>query len=788
MPLDITSITYSTTGMGGIKDNRPYQEAIKAPIDLIFMQWDDADLNAQKRFQRSSVLRRSEVEKIQSGSGQRKLVIAHKSFGDFDPTRGEVQDLEIQMQWDKNRDGIPDDDAPKWFAPVNLSWQQPDLPEERYGYKNHAYLDKHPLYLVRYWEDEWINYIKQFIDKLAQNGWDGIFLDVVGSHVWTKKDNLRDETYTNNELADFTYKSLSEIKNHISLKRPTFKLIINATESENWLHLKPEISTLVDGMILENFIFYSGNRDSNREANLFPATSKFIDYRGDSLFRNLQSTISKSNGKPVLMPVDAIEYDYRSLTQLARLSDQFRLVPNIKYDQLERVTNDTTVDWKLRKSILPLLYSYVDINRVNNLENKNLFPSLLVGLDGDDVLIGNIDKDIIIGGSGNDMISGNNGIDISVYQQDSNKYSIIKNENESYQISIKPEYRNLHKLKISLVQYPLPNQNAIFSLTINNKLVISNQEILTNEEKEYTYELNEPINTFVFHHTTQKYDDNLKASLGIVIKSISINQNLVDLSEVIFLDGEEDWAGYSNIFNNINPGRGRVSFSTEKYNGTITNEGTDTLDSIERLSFTDQDLYLIGEKYKPINYLGEVPNKSYSGNSTDYKFYNLGNDNYGIGTTKGIDELTGASILKFDDKDMNLVNDIKKTFDQVTGLNTDSGRMFRLYNASFKRLPDPDGLKYWITQFSSGANDIRTVASSFLGSAEFAQRYGDEVTDKKYVTTLYQNVLGRAPDTSGLNYWLGQLSSGAETRYEALLGFAESAENKALFTEMTGFG
>jgi hypothetical protein len=37
-----------------------------------------------------------------------------------------------------------------------------------------------------------------------------------------------------------------------------------------------------------------------------------------------------------------------------------------------------------------------------------------------------------------------------------------------------------------------------------------------------------------------------------------------------------------------------------------------------------------------------------------------------------------------------------------------------------------------------------------------------------------------------LNYWLGQLNTGAETRYEVLLGFAESAENKTLFTEMTG--
>ena len=113
--------------------------------------------------------------------------------------------------------------------------------------------------------------------------------------------------------------------------------------------------------------------------------------------------------------------------------------------------------------------------------------------------------------------------------------------------------------------------------------------------------------------------------------------------------------------------------------------------------------------------------------------------------------------------------------------------MFRLY-AAFKRLPDADGLKYWIDQFSSGANDERAVASSFLVSDEFKERYGANVSATTYVNNLYQNVLGRLPDSSGLNYWLGQLNSGAETRYEVLLGFSESAENKALFSEMTGFG
>ena len=135
---------------------------------------------------------------------------------------------------------------------------------------------------------------------------------------------------------------------------------------------------------------------------------------------------------------------------------------------------------------------------------------------------------------------------------------------------------------------------------------------------------------------------------------------------------------------------------------------------------------------------------------------------------------------------MNLKNDIKATFDQVTGLKSDSGKMFRLYNAAFKRLPDPDGLRYWIGNFSSGKDDERAVASSFLASAEFEQRYGANVSNASYVNTLYVNVLGRDYDQAGYNYWLGQLNKGVETRYELLLGFSESLENKSLFSEITG--
>ena len=64
--------------------------------------------------------------------------------------------------------------------------------------------------------------------------------------------------------------------------------------------------------------------------------------------------------------------------------------------------------------------------------------------------------------------------------------------------------------------------------------------------------------------------------------------------------------------------------------------------------------------------------------------------------------------------------------------------------------------------------------------------YGADVDTGTYVNTLYKNILGREADKSGYDYWVEQLDSGLENRGELLLGFAESLENKALFSEVTG--
>ena len=69
---------------------------------------------------------------------------------------------------------------------------------------------------------------------------------------------------------------------------------------------------------------------------------------------------------------------------------------------------------------------------------------------------------------------------------------------------------------------------------------------------------------------------------------------------------------------------------------------------------------------------------------------------------------------------------------------------------------------------------------------EFKATYGDDVETGAYVNNLYKNILGREADQAGYDYWVEQLDSGLENRGELLLGFAESVENKALFSEVTG--
>ena len=98
----------------------------------------------------------------------------------------------------------------------------------------------------------------------------------------------------------------------------------------------------------------------------------------------------------------------------------------------------------------------------------------------------------------------------------------------------------------------------------------------------------------------------------------------------------------------------------------------------------------------------------------------------------------------------------------------------RLYFAYFLRIPDYAGLNFWIGFYRAG-NSMDSISNNFAGSAEFQDRYG-ALDNGQFVNLVYQNVLGRAPDAGGFNFWKNELDTGARSRGNVMLGFSESEE------------
>ncbi len=103
-----------------------------------------------------------------------------------------------------------------------------------------------------------------------------------------------------------------------------------------------------------------------------------------------------------------------------------------------------------------------------------------------------------------------------------------------------------------------------------------------------------------------------------------------------------------------------------------------------------------------------------------------------------------------------------------------SDDVVRLYRATLDRPPDLPGFLHWTAQLAEG-RAFESVVAGFTGSAEFRAAYG-ETSDPGFVTLLYQNVLGRAPDAAGFAQWLARLSAPEVSRETVVTGFAQSPE------------
>lgn len=118
-----------------------------------------------------------------------------------------------------------------------------------------------------------------------------------------------------------------------------------------------------------------------------------------------------------------------------------------------------------------------------------------------------------------------------------------------------------------------------------------------------------------------------------------------------------------------------------------------------------------------------------------------------------------------------------------------AGSAYMLYQAAFNRAPDASGLGYWIDQLDNkGANIITDIAQYFVISPEFIAKYGANPSISNYVNALYQNVLHRAGDSGGVAYWNSALTSGSLSKAFVLEQFATLPEGVSLVAQALAHG
>lgn len=162
---------------------------------------------------------------------------------------------------------------------------------------------------------------------------------------------------------------------------------------------------------------------------------------------------------------------------------------------------------------------------------------------------------------------------------------------------------------------------------------------------------------------------------------------------------------------------------------------------------------------------------AYSGNQSNYSL-NLSPTSATITDRRpdgnGTDTLIDMEYLDFE-ADLLVAPFNLDTFSGATLLSeADFESFIELYIAYFNRAPDAIGLNFWGTAFANGTT-LEHMATLFVDQDETSAAYPAGTSNSAFAETVYKNVLGRAPDQLGFEFWVGQLDSGYVSRDQFIL-------------------
>lgn len=147
-----------------------------------------------------------------------------------------------------------------------------------------------------------------------------------------------------------------------------------------------------------------------------------------------------------------------------------------------------------------------------------------------------------------------------------------------------------------------------------------------------------------------------------------------------------------------------------------------------------------------------------------------------LSSRDGTDTLVSVERVQFSDQSVNLTVGAVANTVAPAQLNS----LVELYIAYINRVPDADGMAFWIGQLRAGRT-LDQIGESFYNSAvQFSSLtgYSATMTNADFVTLVYRNVLGRSePDTEGLTFWSNELGTGHSSRGTLVASILASAHS-----------
>jgi cysteinyl-tRNA synthetase len=222
----------------------------RSRFDLAIIDYS-ADGSDEERFSAE------QVAALKNSPGGEKIVLAYMSIGEAEDYR-----WYWQQAWDADHDGNPDPGAPSWLGPSNPDWEG--------------------NYKVRYWEPDWQAIVMEYLDKVIEVGFDGVYLDIIDAfEYWGPGgESGLNRAAAEQEMVDF----VKTLASHARADSARSGFLVFPQNGEA-LALHPDYVQTVSGIGRED-VWYDGNDRKPQEETdeVLPLLDRF-----------------KQAGKPVLV-------------------------------------------------------------------------------------------------------------------------------------------------------------------------------------------------------------------------------------------------------------------------------------------------------------------------------------------------------------------------------------------------------------------------------------------------------------------------------------------------------